>query len=345
MVKQAILSKKNNLPATKNRKMGDYATYIKYSELGQCPVGEITIDDIVDFMLDTIEVGGRYDVSRKKVQARNGDIRLQEQAAKNIRTIIFQAMKYASRRDWTTINPDKLFERLADEMDCDIYYVPQETDLDYVLTENQLRAVISLIDEMDYNDQRKNRSKDSAVVDQGIKLTIFCGCRVGELCSLKWSDIKDNVMSLQRRESRGRVFDENGNPVQYVFDVLPGLKKRKASRNIPVTSRMAPIFTRLRELTAGYENTSDYIFTRTDGQRIEEKTFSVRLKVLCRLAGVPERSIHKLRFSYVSRAAKTMPTKVLTEITGSTVRMINYYNKNTAEMQEMRELMERAECL
>ena len=146
-------------------------------------------------------------------------------------------------------------------------------------------------------------------------------------------------------ESRGRVFDENGEPVAYEFNVVPGLKKRKSARHIPITDRMAPIFGRLRELTASYENPNNFIFIRSDGERIQEKTFSVRLKVLCTLAGVPERSIHKLRFSYVSRAAKTMPVKVLTEITGSTVRMVNYYNKNTAEIKEIREMMERAEYL
>ena len=104
---------------------------------------------------------------------------------------------------------------------------------------------------------------------------------------------------------------------------------------------MELIFTRLKELAPA----SEYVFVRQDGKRIREKAFSDRLKVLCRLAGVPERSIHKLRFSYISRTAKTMPTKVLTELTGSTVRMINYYNKNTAEMQEIRAMMERAECL
>ena len=345
VVKQAILAKKGNLSATKNRKMGDLNTYIKDSKLGRSHIDKVTIDDIVDFMMDTIEKGCRVDKSRKKMKARNGDMRVQEQAAKNIRTIIIQGIRYASRKDWTTISGDKLFDILKSEMECDIYYVPEDNDLDHVLTDEQLRAVINQIDEMDYSDWIKNHSRDSAVVDQGILLTAYCGCRVGELCSLKWSDIKDGVMSLQRRESRGRVFDENGEPVAYEFNVVPGLKKRKSARHIPITDRMAPIFDRLRELTASYENPNNFIFIRSDGERIQEKTFSVRLKVLCTFAGVPERSIHKLRFSYVSRAAKTMPVKVLTEITGSTVRMVNYYNKNTAEIKEIREMMERAEYL
>jgi integrase len=343
VVKQAILAKteKGNLSATTNRKMSDFYSYVKGSAIGKKAIDAVTIDDIIDYMMETIRTGYRGDKSRKKAIARNGDIRLQEQTAKNLRTIIVQGIKYANRKGWSKIDANNLFETLKTEMDCDIYYVPQDNDLDYVLTDTQLRAVINLIDGMDYDDWKKVHSKDSAVVDQGIKLVAFCGCRVGELCSLKWTDIQDYVMSLQRRESRGRAFNEKGEPGEYTFSVLPGLKKRKPLRAIPITSRMELIFTRLKELAPA----SEYVFVRQDGKRIREKAFSDRLKVLCRLAGVPERSIHKLRFSYISRTAKTMPTKVLTELTGSTVRMINYYNKNTAEMQEIRAMMERAECL
>lgn len=100
-----------------------------------------------------------------------------------------------------------------------------------------------------------------------VALCFQIGVRIGELVALKWSDIfeeKKNYLHIQRMETKKHTQMGDGS-----------------------------------WKCTGYGN-SEYIFVGKDGQRIHSKALDTRIRKYCRYIGISEKSMHKIRKTYIS---------------------------------------------
>lgn len=132
-------------------------------------------------------------------------------------------------------------------------------------------------------------------------LAMFTGCRRGELCALKWSDVTiyDNYdwATINISRSRSSV-PGNG--------IVEGSTKSGRSRTVAVDSDIAGLIACLytekeREANERGEELSEYIFTNEHGKLIYPDTFSKTLRKIYDSIGLPhEFHLHTLRHYYVT---------------------------------------------
>ncbi len=130
-------------------------------------------------------------------------------------------------------------------------------------------------------------------------LAIYTGCRRGELCALKWSDIRitgsTGILTICRSRSavQGR-------------GILEGPPKSGHPRTISLDTNIllflaGYLIHKQWEAESNGFRFSEYLFTDAHGQLPHPDTFSKRLRKLYRKLGLPDAfHLHTLRHYYVS---------------------------------------------
>ena len=126
-------------------------------------------------------------------------------------------------------------------------------------------------------------------------LAIYSGCRRGELCALKWSDITVNGSGGVLTVSRSRSIVPGRN-------VVEGPTKNKKPRTIYLCDDMVDILRAYYHLKkANGIPSSDYVFTNGRGDPIHPDTFTKRLRRIYDENGFPkEFHLHTLRHYFVT---------------------------------------------
>lgn len=127
-------------------------------------------------------------------------------------------------------------------------------------------------------------------VNLGIILLFKSGMRIGELTALKWCDISDNAIHVQRTEATH--LDEKTNT--FMVDVKDHPKTDAGNRVICLPSDSEWILKRLRQLSPF----SEYVFSNQSGKRITNQSVRSRLYRVCDWCGVARKSPHKIRKTY-----------------------------------------------
>lgn len=165
-----------------------------------------------------------------------------------------------------------------------------------------------------------NHLDDEDFYSLAIKFDFHLVLRVGELKGLKWSDICNDYIRIQR-------FVDNDN--QIVEDIKGHAKEGK--RLMPLTPTAKKILDIVRQLNPD----SDYIFIR-NGQPLSTCTFNRHLKKCCDELGIEYRSSHKLRFSTASIMYKNgMEETELQKLLGhASLHMTSHYLRCITPQEE-----------
>ena len=116
--------------------------------------------------------------------------------------------------------------------------------------------------------------------------------RVGEIVALKWEDIRDGFLFIDRMERR---IDTYGEKSKLVIDEPKCLKHRY----IPLNAETEAI---LKEIKTNCEP-GEFIFT-LDGKRCTERSISACCSRRGKEAGLPKASIHCIRRTVSSELQK-----------------------------------------
>lgn len=130
-------------------------------------------------------------------------------------------------------------------------------------------------------------------------LSLYTGCRRGELCALKWSDftIKGDSVLLTVSRSRSSVAGSG---------IMEGSTKNGKSRQILLSSELRGIlrsyqYRKQMEAARERRRPSPYLFTNEHGQLIHPDTFTKRLRKIYESIGFPkEYHLHTLRHYFVT---------------------------------------------
>ena len=130
-------------------------------------------------------------------------------------------------------------------------------------------------------------------------LSMYTGCRRGELCALQWSDFTatQNGLLLTVSRSRSSVPGKG---------IVEGATKNGKSREVYLSSDLRGIllaYKRRKQMEADKQRRklSPYLFTDEQGQLIHPDTFTKRLRKIYAAIGFPrEYHLHTLRHYFVT---------------------------------------------
>lgn len=156
----------------------------------------------------------------------------------------------------------------------------------------------------------------------GIIFMFQTGIRVGELCALKYKDIENGEIHIQRMYQRD--FKKN----------VEHTKSDDGDRKIPLTKKALNAIRIAKELQ-DKKGLSDYIFS-INGNPLSPYSVNDTLRTLCNRLGILYRSSHKLRKTFVSKLIDGgVNIDTVREIAGHSDEKttLNYYcyDRNTAK--------------
>jgi len=142
----------------------------------------------------------------------------------------------------------------------------------------------------------------------GIILMFYLGIRAGELVALKVSDFDfiNNRVNIQRMEVRDYVTEDQVNFKLTGRTVVEHTKTNAGERSIYMTSEAKEIVERIIEINKKYGFVDeDYLFVQYHCRkkvigRTNTYTMAKKLMLYCERAGISQKSMHKIRKTYIS---------------------------------------------
>lgn len=134
-----------------------------------------------------------------------------------------------------------------------------------------------------------------------LMLNFQLGLRVGELVALKWSDIYDNYIHIQRMEITKYHTDESGNVTRIGVEIADHTKSYAGNRKIYLNQKSRDILSKIKKRNMKYGLfDEDYIFVNSKSHRLTRSSINSCLYKLCDDININRKSTHKIRKTYIS---------------------------------------------
>lgn len=159
-----------------------------------------------------------------------------------------------------------------------------------------------------------------------IELAMYTGMRVSELATLKWADIDEGCISINKSAKHNRLTN--------TFTV--GDTKTKKSRAYPVDAQIQDLLSRIRSVQEKHGILCEWIFTDGKGSYTHARNITDCMTRLCRESGLKGGGITKLRKTVSSNLqAQGMPKVMVASMLGHTTEVNeNYYTYDTSGLDE-----------
>lgn len=164
-----------------------------------------------------------------------------------------------------------------------------------VFTEAERAKLLSYMDRSSYQ------------YDTLIKLAFATGMRKGELLALRWEDIYDGAIHVQRSTARAIHVDGDGNRTHAREVWEP--KTKNAVREIPLLKETQKMLSKhkvdqMEFFLANRLGKPEYVFTTTNGTLIEATNLYSSYKSLLEHAGIKYRKFHAIRHTFATEAIR-----------------------------------------
>lgn len=183
-------------------------------------------------------------------------------------------------------------------------------------------------------------------VPLAIIFTFLTGLRIGELVALKWEDIdwERKKLTVCRYEEDVVDFTEDfksfSNYHYVIYD--NDTKGSYGTREVFLTDDAINILELLKQYYADNSITTEWLFySIIEGDKIHDRALDLRLENYCKQIGIPRKSMHKIRATYVSllRDAgltfESIAEQVGHKSTITTAKNYSFDLKSEKENQEM----------
>lgn len=268
---------------------------------------ELTVDEVfnrwlkkkLDYMEITMQTANRYQVDfgrffdnnfkKQKIKYITCDYledfvvrnikhyNLKSKAWGNLRTIIKGMFLFAKKKGYCNLDVTKFFAEL--ELSKRVFNHEKKADKDSVYSEAEVSKLLDII------------CDSKSLNDIAIMFAIYTGMRVGEIVSLKWEDINEQYIYVNRTQIR--YYDENK---RLVHEVRNFPKTEAGIRHVVVVPELRQIIKRLRLINPF----SEYAFER-NGECIHKHSVCTRLYNLCDKLEIKHRGMHALRKYYATK--------------------------------------------
>ncbi|MCM1228044.1 MAG: site-specific integrase [Clostridium sp.] len=177
-------------------------------------------------------------------------------------------------------------------------------------------------------------TEDMDLSKLGVYLSLFTGIRIGELCALKWKNIKlrNKVMHIDKTMQRIQVYDEEVKTKV----VITSPKSRCSERDIPLPKFLCDVLKKFKSTENSFLlSGSSETFVEP---RMMRYTFEKYMKI-CGLKGV---NFHALRHTFATRCVESgFEIKTLSEILGHSSVKITLDKYVHSSMELKRKNMEK----
>lgn len=176
-----------------------------------------------------------------------------------------------------------------------------------------------------------------------IQLDFQLVCRIGELLSLRWTDISNGNIHIQSQLVTERTMNDDltfSKRTHVNVDHVKG-NTDKGYRFQPLTDEAVKILKKIKEL-----NPDGEFVLMKNGRQLNANTFNRWLKRYCEECKIPVRSSHKIRFCVASMLYDAgIPLTVLQQLLGhTTTAMTLHYLRQVTPTKDTINLINSALC-
>ena len=204
---------------------------------------------------------------------------------KGVLNLIFD---YAKDHDIISQNPVEAIHNSTYLKSC---RQPSSQADDLILSEKEIELVIATVKKR----MKQKRYSGYFINGYAILISIETGMRVGELCSLKWEDVKDNVLHIHSQQLN---YKRKGGKEYYYAPWTKNEKGiSKGGRKFPLTNTIRDILNELKELQDKMGICSEYVFCHPDGEWIKTDAYETCLRRLMQSLSFDVTNNHAFRKS------------------------------------------------
>lgn len=245
---------------TYDRYIIDFERFIGKNKISSRKIKTIEENELEDFIMYTIV-----------------ENQLTSKSWGNLRIIIRALFLYSKKRGYSKLNISLFFSEL--EISKKVFSKSKRQDDLNVFTEEELKKITKTLWD-------KNK-----IGHLGVLMAVYTGMRVGEIASLKWEDVKDNYIHINRCQIKYK--GENG---KTVHEIRNSPKTEAGIRDIVIIPEVKKVLKKIRTLNPF----SEYVFEK-NGKPMSIHSFGMILYRICQEVGIPQRGMHVLRKTYATR--------------------------------------------
>ena len=247
--------------------------------------------------------------------------------------VLNQMYKYAVQMEYIEKNPfDKIVVR-----DLGLYNTRKKKGKEKVFSQSEAKD----INEIAFQDfQEKPYCVPLAV--------LFCfqtGLRIGEIVALKWEDVdfEEKTLRVARFERHQQEYTTDFAELTQLNHVIIDFdtKGDYGERLVDLTDDAIYILQMLKDFYESEHLESEWLFVNKNG-RIHNRAMDLRIRRYCRLAGIDEKSLHKVRSTFISmlRDAGMSFEKIAEEVGHkSIITTMNHYSYDTLDAEQNRTIL------
>lgn len=140
----------------------------------------------------------------------------------------------------------------------------------------------------------------------GVLVALYTGMRIGELCALKWGDIRDGVIYINK--TMQRLQRPNGNHSEIIIGEP---KSNSSMRKIPLPFYIAELIEKFRQ------KDDAQFMSRLYHPVIEPRVLQYQFKKQLKACGIDNANFHSLRHTFATRCVESeIDVKTLSELLG-----------------------------
>lgn len=307
-----------NSMGTIRRHVQHWKKYYLNSPIIKIPLRKLTKSDIEDFLHRTIK---EFNLSKTELN--------------NMKIILKGALALAEEKGIISKNPFPSVQ--INYKLC--RYVQKKSNKTQIYQAHEKEILYQYLDE----DFKENPDITNTLA---IRLLLQLGVRIGELVALKWSDIEDDYIHIQRMESKDQHLEKDlyFSPATYQIVEYAKGKNSNGDRFLYLTPTAKDILKKVKAINErmGYDD-RHFIFVNEDG-RINSRAIAYRIEKVCNQAGLPVKSAHDMRRTVASELnANGVPLDEIRRILGhSNEQTTLSYIFNPYSDQKTNELIEQA---
>ena len=285
---------------TYDRYINDFEKYFIPKPISVSKIRYVTENQIEDFIMETIVENN-----------------LTAKAWGNVRIIIRGMFAYAKKRKYTQLNITMFLSEL--DISKKVFAKSKRKDELNVFTEDELKMIIAKLWER------------NTIGHLGVLMAIYTGMRVGEISALKWEDVKEDYIHINRSQIKFK--DENG---KSKYDIRNSPKTDTGIRDVVIIPELRMVLRRLRLINPFTE----YVFEK-NGTFMSVHAFTMILYRVCEELDIQKRGMHVLRKTYATRLinAGVDESIIINQMGHTDFRTTkNYYyynNKSGGRMSDM----------
>lgn len=259
--------------------------------------------------------------------------KLNYKAYSKFAVVFNQLYKYAVQMEYIEKNP---FDKI-DIRSLGLYNAPKKNKKDRVFSKSETRDINKVAFE--------DFARKPYCVPLAVLLTFQTGLRIGEIVALKKCDIDMEAKTLRVCRFE-RVQQDNTSDYKTLTScehviVESDTKGEFGERLVDLTDDAIYILQLLNDYYESENINSEWLFVNKNG-RIHNRAMDLRIRKYCRMIGINEKSLHKVRSTYISmlRACGMSFEKIQEEVGHKSVlTTANHYLYDLEEDEENRRIL------